>query len=332
MPISQVPTDGQSGERAPAEPPEPSGPPPDPHGPEAVGVRVRSSIAGSGLAQREFARRIGLDETKLSKSLRGTRRFSAPELVRIAEVSQVTLTWLLSGSDPVPGPAAGQTAATGTATGSPGIPGGSGEPAGPGAPRPGRDVSELRRRRKIVEAGAQLFADRGLHAVRISEIASACELSTSSVYHYFTSKRELFEEVLRHMAARALDEQAAVLDPADGPARRLRHLLELRLPTPGVRADEWSIWVQGWAEVAVGAGTSTNQAEAYQRWSATVLEVLREGQEAGVIIRGPTEDLALQLTSLLDGLGLKVLTGTISVDRMRTVLHESIDRFLIVPG
>ncbi|MDN5821292.1 MAG: helix-turn-helix domain-containing protein, partial [Brachybacterium sp.] len=71
--------------------------PPDPRGPEAVRSRVRWSITESGLAQREFARRLGLDETKLSKALRGTRRFSPTELAQIADIADVTVTWLLSG-------------------------------------------------------------------------------------------------------------------------------------------------------------------------------------------------------------------------------------------
>ncbi len=61
--------------------------------------RVRSLIHSRPGAQREFAAAIGLDESKLSKSLSGTRRFSPHELVRIAEYSGVTVNWLLNGSD-----------------------------------------------------------------------------------------------------------------------------------------------------------------------------------------------------------------------------------------
>ncbi|HTF47373.1 MAG TPA: TetR family transcriptional regulator, partial [Pseudonocardia sp.] len=43
--------------------------------------RVRGLIRVAPGAQRVFAEEIGLDETKLSKSLGGTRRFTAQELV-----------------------------------------------------------------------------------------------------------------------------------------------------------------------------------------------------------------------------------------------------------
>ena len=42
---------------------------------------------------------MGLDATKLSKALNGKRRFSSLELARIAEASEVTADWLLSGDE-----------------------------------------------------------------------------------------------------------------------------------------------------------------------------------------------------------------------------------------
>jgi Zn-dependent peptidase ImmA (M78 family)/transcriptional regulator with XRE-family HTH domain len=62
--------------------------------------RVRDLIKGSGRTQREIAERIGLDVTKLSKSLSGSRRFSSLDLARIAEHFGVTVDWLITGEEP----------------------------------------------------------------------------------------------------------------------------------------------------------------------------------------------------------------------------------------
>lgn len=237
----------------------------DPCGPEAVRVRVRSSIAGSGLAQREFARRISLDETKLSKALSGTRRFSPAELVLIADVAGVALAWLISGADPQPASIAGAVA-----------------PAAAAAP----------------------------------------------------------PAFLRHTSARTLEEQLVALEQIDSPVQRLRKLLLLRLPDPGAGEQEWSLRIQGWAGAVAHAAVSATTASAvpraradeYERWVASVLTALREGQEAGVIIRRPPERLALLLTSLLDGLGVKVLAGMLSGEEMRAALEEQIDLLLADPG
>lgn len=62
--------------------------------------RVRDLIRASGLIQHEFALKIGLDDSKLSKSLGGSRRFSSLDLARIAELCTVTVDWLITGEEP----------------------------------------------------------------------------------------------------------------------------------------------------------------------------------------------------------------------------------------
>lgn len=54
----------------------------------------------SGLSRHAFALRIGLDDSKLSKSISGARRFSSLDLARIAELCQVTVDWLITGEEP----------------------------------------------------------------------------------------------------------------------------------------------------------------------------------------------------------------------------------------
>ncbi len=61
--------------------------------------RVRGLIARSGVSQGQFASDVGLDPSKMSKSLVGARRFSSLDLARIAERSRVTVDWLLSGAE-----------------------------------------------------------------------------------------------------------------------------------------------------------------------------------------------------------------------------------------
>jgi Zn-dependent peptidase ImmA (M78 family)/transcriptional regulator with XRE-family HTH domain len=62
-----------------------------------IASRVRQVLEGSGLTQREFGARIGLDDSKLSKSLAGTRRFSSLDLARISDSFSVPVDWLITG-------------------------------------------------------------------------------------------------------------------------------------------------------------------------------------------------------------------------------------------
>lgn len=67
---------------------------------EGISDRVLSLIEASGLSRRAFARDIGLDDSKLSKSLSGARRFSSLDLARVAERYSVTVDWLVTGEEP----------------------------------------------------------------------------------------------------------------------------------------------------------------------------------------------------------------------------------------
>jgi Zn-dependent peptidase ImmA (M78 family) len=60
--------------------------------------RVREIIAASGSSQRSVAERIGIDAPKLSKSLKGERKFTSYELAALAELGGRTMEWLLTGA------------------------------------------------------------------------------------------------------------------------------------------------------------------------------------------------------------------------------------------
>lgn len=62
--------------------------------------RVREVIENAHLTQRAAAEAIGIDETKLAKSLRGTRNFRSLELALLAQLGNRTVEWLLTGADP----------------------------------------------------------------------------------------------------------------------------------------------------------------------------------------------------------------------------------------
>ncbi|WGW12348.1 TetR family transcriptional regulator C-terminal domain-containing protein [Saxibacter everestensis] len=273
--------------------------------------RVRACIEGSGLPQREFAKRIGLDETKLSKALKGTRRFSPEELIRVAQVAGVTVNWLLSGADDTSGPAATPTAKS-----------------LPTRHREGQE--QAKKRREIIEASWWLIAEKGYNSVRIADIAAACGTSSASIHYYFATKREIFEETLRYSVKLAFDRQVASLHTIAHPLARLKHLVALQFPTGNTGRAEWSIWLQTWSEVATGGASKENHTQGYRRWYQTVFDLIVVGQQEGVFVDVPADYLATELTSLVDGFGIKVLTGMASTATMRHHIERFIDRSIAV--
>lgn len=274
--------------------------------------RARDAIRGSSLPQRRIAELIGLDESKLSKSLKGTRRFNAEEITQLATVTGVTANWLISGSD----------ATTGATT-----------PASARMlPTVHHEDRELAlKRRTIIERSWWLFAEQGYESVRIADIARECGMSPAAVHYYFPAKREIFAETLRYSVKLAFDRQVAELHTVTHPVQRLKRLVQLQLPTGAPGRAEWSIWLQTWAQVAVHPEGRDNHTHGYARWRQTVSAIITEGQDSGDIRPGDPESLALDVTSMMDGLGIKVLTGMLTSNQMYRQIESFIDRTIVTP-
>lgn len=283
-----------------------------PQEPLGIATRARSAIRHSGLSQREISRQMQLEETKLSKALRGVRRFSAEETATLATITGVTANWLINGSDTDEGAA--------SVPASPVMLGGVAEPS-----------DQARRRRIIIEEAWRLFAQRGFDAVRIADIAEAAQTSSATVHYYYASKDEIFAESLRYSVKLAFDRQVSQLAESFGARERLRQLVRLQLPREPTLRAEWSIWMQTWARVAVGQGTRSQHDFAYDRWLQTVSGVISDGQRAGSVSGASSaQELALGLTALMDGLGMKVMTGMLEADVMLEHIDRHIDHHLII--
>jgi AcrR family transcriptional regulator len=81
------------------------------------------------------------------------------------------------------------------------------------------------RRERIVAEAAELFARDGFRGSSINDLAGACGVSKSLLYHYFPSKEDILYAVMAgHLDQLIEDAAAAVATEADAEAR-LRRLL-----------------------------------------------------------------------------------------------------------
>lgn len=101
-------------------------------------------------------------------------------------------------------------------------PGGSGR-ATAQATAQGRELRARGRRtmRRLLDAGAIVFAERGYHAARVDDVVKAARTSHGTFYLYFTSKEDLFRALAGEVAADmvALAGEFPPLRPdAEGPA------------------------------------------------------------------------------------------------------------------
>ena len=80
------------------------------------------------------------------------------------------------------------------------------------------------RREELLELAAGMFAERGLRATTVRDIADAAGILSGSLYHHFKSKEEMVDEVLRTFLDWLFDRYQHIIDTEPSPLARLRGL------------------------------------------------------------------------------------------------------------
>lgn len=81
------------------------------------------------------------------------------------------------------------------------------------------------RKAVIVDAAADLIASLGFGAASISDLAKACGISKSLIYHYYPSKEDILYAVMASHIDQLIDDVELVLGKSGPPIQRLRLLL-----------------------------------------------------------------------------------------------------------
>jgi len=83
----------------------------------------------------------------------------------------------------------------------------------------------LERRRELIHAAAKVFKARGLSGTKIADITAAADTDRSTLYYYFSSKEELFQEVVRDAVVANLVEARAIYAADRSAIDKLRALM-----------------------------------------------------------------------------------------------------------
>lgn len=174
--------------------------------------------------------------------------------------------------------------------------------------RRGSYAKGIAKREEILTAALDVIARHGYRHTSVRELADAVGLSQAGLLHYFASKEELFQEILRkrdEVDAQAVD--VADRSFVEGFLAVIRHNTEV----PGL--------VQLYAQVSVEAADPAHPAHAffverYEQFRARFGEALRQAQSRGEV----DADLDVQLVT---GLFLAAADGL----QVQWMLDHTID-------
>ena len=80
------------------------------------------------------------------------------------------------------------------------------------------------RRDELLELAATMFAERGLRATTVRDIADSAGILSGSLYHHFASKEEMVDEVLRGFLDWLFARYQEIVDTEPNPLERLKGL------------------------------------------------------------------------------------------------------------
>ena len=80
------------------------------------------------------------------------------------------------------------------------------------------------RRDELLRLAASMFAERGLRATTVRDIADSAGILSGSLYHHFSSKEEMVDEVLRGFLDWLFDRYQQIVATEPNPLERLKGL------------------------------------------------------------------------------------------------------------
>lgn len=269
--------------------------------------RVRQLVERSPGTQSDFAFAIGLDKVKLSKSLSGSRQFTSIEVVRIAKYCEVSADWLLYGDagSEDGDPYRGDRAST---------------------------VELSRMRDRILASAWDVLTRKGYEATQVVDVAMKAGVTPAKVNYFFLTRDELLNYAMHRKFSTTFDDQWARLVQVESARERLMLLIEMQLPDTDKLTDDWSGWVQLWSWGDSRTRFRQLHCEIVEQWNESIEEIVVLGQKQGHFRKCDPTDAAMQLTALVNGLGLQVILGVpgATADSMRRQLRLYVETVLDV--
>ena len=93
----------------------------------------------------------------------------------------------------------------------------------------GRSLAKASRRAALLEAAAQLFAERGYNGVSIEDLGAAAGVSGPAVYRHFSGKPAVLAALLAGVSQDLLEGGRAVVAESPSPEQALRGLIEFQV-------------------------------------------------------------------------------------------------------
>jgi AcrR family transcriptional regulator len=142
-----------------------------------------------------------------------------------------------------------------------------------------RDLSAFKKEKEeaILEAALKIIKDKGFHRARMSDIATAANISYGLVYHYFKTKEDLFEAILYRWWDSLFQLMNDINEAQSDVKMKLRHIIDYFLDTYQDNPELVNIFI---TEISRSTSNLTaDRLHYFKKFMSLTEAVITEGQE-----------------------------------------------------
>ncbi len=183
------------------------------------------------------------------------------------------------------------------------------------------------RRREILDAAFQAFAEKGYDKTSVDDIVRASGLSKGTLYWYFENKQAIFIALVTHV----FDDFSTVFERIVAetqdlpPAERLRCIIsnssQMMETTPELIGLYIDFFMQAWQHNEV----QKTLGKIYNQYVEVISDILQRGIDAGAFHPVNVEAVARVIAGAVDGILFQQLVNLTVIDGL---LHTLADMFL----
>jgi len=168
------------------------------------------------------------------------------------------------------------------------------------------------RKEKIRNAALLHFVKQGLFATRIQDIAAQAEIAQGLLYHYYSSKEEIFVELINDALDKTIDASYSVRDMKMGPSEKIRFALERLVETiehSQTFLDTCRLITQATNSTAIPKPAQDLIQEKRNIPYQVIEKIMEEGQKEGTIVAGDPKMLSIFFWTSINGLAVYYSTN-----------------------
>jgi len=136
-------------------------------------------------------------------------------------------------------------------------------------------ASYQNRRQEISEAAVKVFNRLGYNGASLTAVAAELNVDRATIYYYFSSKEQLFDEITRAVLEKNLELARKIAESKISPRRKLREIVTALMVSYGENYPLLYIYIR--EDLA-------HVSDARSEWSSSMRRINREIQQALVAI------------------------------------------------